>query len=278
MSLGTRLRSMLLSLTIILAGTWSGFAILPYITQDRLIFYPSSQLSSTPDNIGLPYEDILLTTPDGVNLHGWYIPAENPRGILLFLHGNAGNISHRLASLKIFNGLGLSTLIIDYRGYGGSTGSPSEQGTYIDAETAWNYLVTERGHDPGEIILFGRSLGAAIAARLASQVAPAGIILESAFTSLKALAEEYYPYMPVGLLLRSRYSTEEHLGAVNTPLLIIHSNEDELISYKHAESLLETAGKNGQLHTIKGGHNEGFLLSENGYIQAIRQFIDRVLS
>ncbi|MDZ7737039.1 MAG: alpha/beta hydrolase [Gammaproteobacteria bacterium] len=269
---------MLISLTIILAGTWAGFAILLYITQDQLIFYPAKHLSSTPDNIGLLYEDISLSTPDRMRLHGWYIPAENPRGVLLFLHGNAGNISHRLASLEIFNHLGLSTLIIDYRGYGNSTGSPSEQGTYTDAETAWEYLVTERGHEPGEVILFGRSLGAAVATWLATQAMPAGIILESAFTSLKALAKEYYPYMPVGLLLRSRYSTEEYLVAANVPSLIIHSEEDEIIPYKHAESLLATAGRNSELHTIRGGHNEGFLLSEDSYIQAIRQFTDKVLN
>lgn len=268
---------MLLSLTIIVIGTWMGFGVLLYASQDQLIFHPTSRLASVPSAIGLPYEDVTINTQDDVQLHGWYIPANNPHGVLLFLHGNAGNISHRLASLEIFNRLGLSTLIIDYRGYGDSNGYPSEHGTYTDAEAAWNYLTMERGHDPDNIIIFGRSLGGAVAAWLAARVEPAGVILESTFTSLRALAQKYYPYMPVDLMLRSRYSTDEYLAAVNAPLLIIHSKEDELIPYEHARLLYAAAGHPRQLHTIQGGHDGGFLLSGDSYIQTIRNFIDKVL-
>ena len=268
---------MLLSLTLIAAGTWFGFAILLYISQDYLIFHPTNQLASVPSAVGLPYEDVIINTADNVRLHGWYIPAKNPHGVLLFLHGNAGNMSHRLASLEIFNRIGLSILIIDYRGYGDSNGTPSEQGTYTDAEAAWNYLTMERGYADKDIVIFGRSLGGAIAAWLAARVEPAGVILESTFTSLKALAQKFYPYMPIDLMLRSRYPTEEYLAAVNAPLLIIHSDEDEIIPYEHARLLHAAADNPWELHTMKGGHDEGFLLSGDNYIQTIRNFIKKVL-
>lgn len=278
MSIRFRPPRMLLTLSIIVAGTWAGFAGLLYLLQDQLIFHPSNRLASVPSAIGLPYEDVSLETADGKRLHGWYIPAENATGVLLFLHGNAGNISHRMASLEIFNRLGLSTLIIDYRGYGDSQGKPSEQGMYADAETAWNHLTMERGHNPGDIIIFGRSLGGAVAAWLAARVEPAGVILESAFTSLKALAQEYYPYIPVSLLLRSQYPTIDYMAAINAPTLLIHSREDNLIPHQHAELLRQAGGDSVQLHTINGGHNNGFVASGNYYTRIIRQFMDKVLA
>lgn len=272
-----RIRFMLTSLIFIVVAVWLALTVILYMLQDQLIFYPSNTIVSAPSSIGLEYEDVILHTPDDVQLHGWYIPAPNARGVILFLHGNAGNISHRLPSLEIFHSLGLSTLIVDYRGYGNSQGSPSEQGIYTDAETAWNYLIMERGYQPKDIIIFGRSLGGATAAWLAARVLPAGVILESTFTSLKTLAQKYYPYMPVGLLLRSRFSTKDSMAAINAPLLILHSRDDELVPYTHAEALHSAANNPHQLHAMKGGHDDGFLLSGDSYIQALKRFTDRVL-
>jgi len=278
MSFKSRFRSMLFSLSFILVATWLVFAGILYVTQEQLIFIPSRHLTSDPSAVGLGYENVTLDTPDGERLHGWYVPAENPKGVLLFLHGNAGNISHRLASIEIFHQLDLSTFIIDYRGYGSSTGKISETGSYVDAETAWNHLTMARGHAPREIIIFGRSLGAAIAAWLAARVDPAGVILESPFRSLESLARQYYPYMPVGTLLRNHYPTETYVAAIHRPILIIHSREDELIPYSHGESLAATAAERAVLHTIHGGHNEGFLLSGETYVDAIRKFSEDVLN
>lgn len=272
-----RAHNVLLSLAFIILAVWLALIVILYFLQDQLIFLPTNTLASRPSAIGLEYEDVILKTPDDVELHGWYVPAENSRGVVLFLHGNAGNVSHRLASLEIFNQLDLSTFIIDYRGYGESKGTPSEQGFYTDAETAWNYLTMQRGHKGQEIIIFGRSIGGAVAAWLAARVQPAGVILESTFTSLTAMARKHYPLIPVDLLLRSRFPTQEYLPAVDAPILIIHSRDDELVPYTHAESLYAAADASRQLHNLEGGHNEGFLLSGKDYAHALQTFIDKAL-
>ncbi len=272
-----RSATMLLTLLGIAIAVWTGFAVILYLAQDRLIFQPTRTLASVPSAIGLEYEDVSLQTPDGQRLHAWFVPAEDADGVVLFLHGNAGNISHRLASLEIFNRLGLSTLIIDYRGYGDSQGEPSEQGTYSDAETAWNHLTLDRGIDAGNIIIFGRSLGGAIAAWLGARVEPAGVILESVFVSLESLAKQYYPYMPIDLLLRSRYPTREYMAAISAPTLLIHSRDDELIPFHHARQLQQAGNERVELRAIQGGHDDGFVLSGDEYIDIIRQFKERVI-
>ena len=150
----------------IAAIAYAGLGLMLYLFQPGLIYYPEigREVSATPRQAGLDYEDVTLVTTDGVTLHGWFIPALQPRGTVLFLHGNAGNISHRLDSLVMLQRLGYSTLIIDYRGYGNSAGKPSEQGTYLDAEAAWGYLTQIRKIPSDSIVLFGESLGGAVAA------------------------------------------------------------------------------------------------------------------
>jgi len=158
----------------ILAAAYGGLALVLYFFQARLVFYPETgrEIIATPDQTGLPYEDIRLFTSDGLSLHGWYVPVSpihaQPRGTVLFLHGNAGNISHRIDSLQMFHRLGYSALIFDYRGYGNSGGTPSEQGTYRDAEAAWRYLTEQRRIPSCRIVLFGESLGGAVGAWLAA--------------------------------------------------------------------------------------------------------------
>lgn len=247
-----------------------------YFMQSRLLYYPnlpSRELVATPSAIGLEYQSVTLTAGDGVRLHGWFVPAARERATLLFFHGNAGNISHRLDSLRIFNGLGLSVLIIDYRGYGQSEGRVSEEGTCLDAEAAWRYLTVERGVGPERIILFGRSLGGAVAARLAAESTPAALILESVFTSVPELAARYYPVFPVRLLSRFRYDSREALRQVSCPVLIVHSPDDEIIPYEHGRRLYEAAGEPKSFLAIRGGHNEGFLESGAMYVNGLDAFI-----
>jgi uncharacterized protein len=179
-------------------------------------------------------------TADGEELDAWFVPARRERAVLLFFHGNAGNISHRLDSLRIFHGLGLSVLIIDYRGYGRSTGRPTEQGTYEDARAAWRHLVEERGVPPERIVVFGRSLGGAVAAWLAARTRPAGLIVESAFRSVPSLRPRLYWFLPVRRLARSstRWSAAR---PVQAPVLVVHSREDEIIPFRHGEALFAAA-------------------------------------
>lgn len=264
-------------LAVIIAGFWLGVCALLYIFQERLIYFPSPGLTVIPETVGLDYEPVELTTSDDLQITGWYVPAEQARGAVLFLHGNAGNISHRLIILEMLNRLGLSVLIIDYRGYGNSEGTPTEQGTYIDAETAWQYLTDKLGYAPDRSIIFGRSLGGAIAARLAGQVTAAGVILESTFTSIEALAENYYPLVPVRLLTRIHYPTLDFIGAIKSPVLIVHSRDDELVPFSHAKALYEAAGGPRELQEITGSHDEAFLQTGNDYLQTLDRFIDRVL-
>lgn len=247
-----------------------------FFMQSRLLFYPnlpSRELHGNPADIGLAYESVSITTSDNVALHGWFIPAREERGVLLFFHGNAGNISHRLDSLRIFHSLGLSTLIIDYRGYGQSGGRISEAGTYLDAEAAWQHLTRERKTDPHRIIVFGRSLGGAIAAWLAAQYNPGGLILESVFTSVPDMAAGLYPIFPVRLLSRFRYDTRAALKNVTCPVLIVHSREDEIIPYANGQKLYAAAGEPKTLLTIRGSHNEGFLTTGSVYRQGLEKFI-----
>jgi fermentation-respiration switch protein FrsA (DUF1100 family) len=262
---------------IVLGGLFYGVLCLYlFLMQAKLLYYPnipSRNLTASPADIGLEYDSVSITTSDGVTIHGWFVPAKQERGTLLFLHGNAGNISHRLDSLNIFHDLGLSTFIIDYRGYGHSQGSISEQGTYLDAAAAWFYLIETRKISARQIIVFGRSLGAAIAAYITARQRPAGLILESAFTSVPDMAARLYPVFPVRLLSRFQYNTKKSLGSVSSPVLIIHSPDDEIIPYINGQKLYDSARDPKMFLEIRGGHNEGFIVSGRTYVEGIDNFI-----
>ncbi len=281
MNLKAIIQRVVKSLIFITVSSWVLLAILVYFLQPKLIFFPHSELEATPALISLQFEDIALTTTDGEVLNAWWIPHPQARATLLFLHGNAGNISHRLDSINIFHQLGLSVLIVDYRGYGKSTGNPSELGTYIDAETAWDYLVKEKNIESDNIVIFGRSLGGAVATWLAEKHPPAGLIIESSFTSISDIGKHYYPYLPTTLLSRLKYSSIDRIADIKSPTLFIHSKDDEVIPYKYGkqlftEALKETTTAKSFLDTI-GGHNGGFLLSGKQYIDGLDRFITDIV-
>ena len=269
-------KRMLISLAFILSATWLALVFIVYIFQEYLIYVPSKDMGLSPAAIYLEYEDIYLPMKDGQTLHGWFIEHEQPQATLLFLHGNAGNISHRLDSIKIFHRLGLSVLIIDYRGYGQSGGKPSEHGTYEDAQAAWEHLVKERQIPAEDIIIFGRSLGGGVASWLASQHKAAALILESTFTSIVDMGKHYYPYLPISLLARIRYDSIERVGNIDYPILIIHSPDDELVPYKLGQKLYESATKTRSFLSIQGGHNDGFYTSGEKYVQGLTRFISEL--
>jgi hypothetical protein len=249
--------------------------LLLYLRQDRLLYLPTSEIEATPRDVGLDYEDVRFVTADGVRLHGWHVRAQPGRATLLFMHGNAGNISHRLESIRLFHDMGLDVFIFDYRGYGESGGSPGERGTYLDARAAWDTLVA-RGVDPQRIIVFGRSLGGPIAATLAAEVKPAALIVESTFTSAPDIAAALYPWLPVRTLLRCEYDTRARLRECKCPLLIVHSEDDELIGYAHALALRDDAPEPRHLLTIRGTHATGFLTSGEQYREGIAAFVSTI--
>jgi len=255
------------------AAVYAIFCAAVFLFQDGMIYQPFGRLELYPSAAGLDYEDVNFSAPDGISLHGWFIPAgKTPSGVLLFFHGNAGNISHRLDSIRIFHDLGLDVFIFDYRGYGLSAGKPSEEGFYADGRAALGFLL-EKGYSPGEVILFGRSLGGAVAARIAGETTPAALIIESSFTSLAAIAARVAPLFPVGLLLRSGFHTEALLPAVRCPVLVIHSPDDEMIPFSHGKRLFEAASEPKAFLETSGDHNSGFLLSGAVYTEGLASFI-----
>ncbi len=249
-----------------------------FIYQDKLIYIPSSELTTDPSSIGLEFTQHWITTSDGERLHSWYIPANKARYTLLFFHGNTGNVSNRMDTIQILNQLGLNILIIDYRGYGKSSGTPSEQGTYFDGDASWHYLVNELKTSAESIIIFGRSLGGGIATELATKVRSAGLVLESTYTTMPAVAKDVYPLLPVSLILHTKYSNIDKIRKIHCPLLIIHSTEDEYIGFHHGQALYNAynpRADQGQKHfvAIAGTHNDGFFTSINQYKQGIKEYI-----
>jgi hypothetical protein len=253
----------------------SGFCFSGCLSQ--AVYHPSKEIRGTPADLGLFYEWVALETADGARLSAWWVPAGSPRGVLLFCHGNAGNISDRLDSIRIFNRLGLSVFIFDYRGYGKSSGHPSEQGTYRDAEAAWNYLIQVRQKDPREIVVFGRSLGGSIAAWVSQVYKPQALILESTFASLREAARDRMPGIFVRLLVPDQYRTLLYLTSVHCPLLILHSRGDEVIPFRHGEALYAAANEPKELVEIHGSHNQGFLESQPYYEAALDSFLSKYL-
>jgi fermentation-respiration switch protein FrsA (DUF1100 family) len=259
-----------------------GFSLMLFLLQDRLVFLPhmpGRELETTPEVLGLPFEDAWIDTEDGERLHGWFVPAANPRGTLLFFHGNAGNISHRLQSLLVFNRLGLDVLMVDYRGYGQSSGAPGEQGTYLDARAAWDYLVGERGVAADRVVIFGRSLGGAVGAWLASRddVSPAGLVVESTFSSGLDMGRRLYPVLPVRLITRIDYPVKDYVADLGAPLLVIHSRDDEIIPFDMGRSVFEAATGPRTFLEISGDHNAGYWLSRETYVPALDDFLTGAL-
>jgi len=268
------------TLLLFLAGIYVLLTVALYLMQNRMVFLPNMPgraLTATPEDAGFAYQDVSITTRNGIRLHGWFIPAKQAKATVLFLHGNAGNISHRLDSIAIFRELGLDTLIIDYRGYGQSTGKPSEQGTYLDALAAWEYLVSKRGIAPDKIVIFGRSLGAAVASWLAARTTPGAVILESCFTSALDMAYRLYPFLPVRLITRLKYPAKENVKQLSSPLLVVHSREDEIIPFDMGQSIFAAAPEPKGMLVLTGDHNGGFLLNRKQYLAALGKFLDQQL-
>ena len=264
---------------LVIACIYLGFALYLLLWQARLVYRPARELSATPSQRGLKFEEVNFASEDRTRLHGWYVPCLSARGVILFCHGNTGNISHRLELLNILNRLHYDVFIFDYRGYGKSDGVPTELGTYQDASAAWNYLINEREKTAAQIVILGRSLGGAIAAWLAAKVDPRALILESSFRSMPLLASELYPYLPIKILTRLKYPTEQALVGVKCPLLIVHSVDDELIPFHHSQHLFDHfCGDTKELIRIRGRHDDGFLHSGLLYESGLRDFLHRYAS
>ncbi|MET0964092.1 MAG: alpha/beta hydrolase [Noviherbaspirillum sp.] len=255
---------------------YAALLLVVYTLQGAMIYFPGvgRDMSRTPADIGLAYEPVRLQTEDGVRIEAWYVPAQGARGAALLAHGNAGSIAHRVDYAALFNRLGYSLLLLEYRGYGRSEGKPSEQGTYADARAAWRHLLIERGYPAGRIVLVGESLGGAVAAHLAAEVEPGALVLASSFVSVPELASELYPWMPARQLARYRYDTLAALTRVSCPVFVAHSEQDDIVPFHHGERLFAAARAPKAFLKLAGGHNEGFLFGRRAWGEELGRFLD----
>jgi len=260
-----KVSSMLVSIVAVLFIAYLGLGLILYFMQSRFLYRPMREISYTPAELGLDFEDVAFKSSDGLLLNGWYIPAVDSGFTVLFCHGNGGNMMHRLDSINVFYNLGLGCFIFDYRGYGASGGKPTEEGTYLDAMAAYKWLTEEKKIPPGNIIIFGRSLGASIAAQLAGRVEAATLVIESAFTSYVDIGRKFYPYMPVRWFAKFGYRTIDYVRDVACPVMVIHSRSDELIPFEFGLELYDAANEPKEFIEITGGHNDGFLVSGEVY-------------
>lgn len=273
---------MLWSALQIILLVYLGLTALIYFKQSSLVFLPEIDrgFRASPANLSLPFSPLKLATADGETLDGWFVPADpkrEARGLVIFFHGNAGNIGHRLDYLRMFHELGLATLMIDYRGYGLSSGTPSEDGTYLDAEAAWRHATQVLGFPAARIILFGESLGGGVATRLAAGNPPGALVLASTFTSVPDMGAELYPLLPIRLLARIHYDSLARLAQISCPLLVIHSRNDDVIPFAHGQRLFTAARQPKQFLEITGGHNEGFVFVRDEWIRQLDGFLQRSL-
>ena len=273
----TKFINSLVSILGVFVLFYAAFVLLIYIFQSHFIFFPEKNLNQNPTDVGLDFEDVNFTSSDGVKLHGWFISVKNSIGVLLFCHGNAGNISHRLESIQTFTRLGLNVFIFDYRGYGQSQGKMTESGSYLDVTAAWNYLIKTKNLDPQNMVIFGRSLGGSIATWLAQNNNQAALIIESTFTSTRDMAVKHYPFLPVRLLLKFDFQTINYIQKVKSPILIIHSENDEIVPISQGQKLFVTAKEPKEFLKIQGGHNDGFFVSEPEYSQKLNLFVKKYL-
>ncbi|HET6370512.1 MAG TPA: alpha/beta hydrolase [Nitrospiria bacterium] len=246
--------------------------------EKSFIFFPEKEIVETPADAGLAFDDVYLKTSDGVKINGWFVPSAGSRTTLLWFHGNAGNIGHRVDPIRrLHDALNVNILMIDYREYGKSNGEVSEEGTYRDAIAAYDYLLTRSDVDPKRIVLFGQSLGAGVAVELALKRKAAGLILEAPFTSIAAMAKAAFPWLPIGGLLSTRYDNLSKIARVNVPLLILQGDRDEVVPYAQGRQLFEAAKEPKTFYTIQGaGHNDTYLIGGEPYHRALFRFIERL--
>lgn len=247
------------------------------IFERKLIYFPQRAHDELPRQLGLAFEDVTLAAEDGVKVHAWYLPSPGePRWTVLFAHGNGGNISHRLdRALFLQSKLGAAVLLFDYRGYGRSEGSPDEEGTYRDARAAYRFLVEEKRVPPERLVIFGESLGSAVALDLALARPSRALVLESPFASVPAMARAVYPFLPLWPFVRTRYDNEAKVSGLKVPLLVLHGDRDEVVPFEQGRRVFDRAPEPKRFYAIPGaGHNDTYLVGGDGYWDAVRDFLE----
>ncbi len=263
------------SLTIALVVSIVFWTLAIMIFEEKFIFFPAVYPEGMYESEGraLQPEDHWFTTEDGLNLHGWFLRSKDSLGTILMFHGNAGNLSHRGEILRRLRSTGLNVFIFDYRGYGKSGGSPNEEGVYADGRAAAQYIKGIAGVNHRRLFYLGSSLGGAVAIDVATHQSPAGMILESTFSSAKDVAASAYPFLPARYLLRTHFDSESKIRTLHIPLLFFHGTDDSIIPYRLGRKLFEAANPPKQFIDIPGaGHNDMFWVGGSAYLNQIRAF------
>jgi uncharacterized protein len=243
--------------------------------ENFFVFHPQKNHDMLPDQLGLVHKSVFFEASDGTKLHGWFFPLPGKSPVILFCHGNAGNISHRLHNIGELLNMGFQVFIFDYRGFGKSKGSPSREGVFLDGLAAYDYLRNRLGIPSDRIILFGRSLGAAVATEIASKRKANRLILESAFTSTKAMARTMPLFALLSPFLPAHYNNLKKIEHITIPKLIIHGNRDEIIPFTMGEQLFEVGPEPKVFYAIEGaGHNDTWDIGGKKYFETLKQFIE----
>lgn len=270
-------RRQMVRILVLIPIAYLAVCLLVYVFQERLVYFPSRDVWAKPDEMGMAYEALMLTASDGVRIAAWYVPHQAAIGTVIFSHGNAGNMADRVVEARLLHRMGLNVLMFDYRGFGDSAGRPGEAGTFRDADAAWNYAVETLHERPERLVLYGCSLGGAVAIEQASRRTPAALVVESTFTNLADVGRRHYPLLPVRLLCRIRYDSISRVGAVRCPKLFIHGSQDSLIPIENGRALFEAASEPKTFVESSGGHNDAGLTASDAVAQRIEAFIREAL-
>jgi len=261
----------LLGIAAVIAGLYLILALSIYMFQRHLIYYPDAAYY-TPADAGLSgVSEVKLDTADGETLIAWYAPARPGQPTLIYFHGNAGNIKDRAPRLDRFSGAGYGVFLFSYRGYGGSTGTPSERALIADAKRAYDHL-SEHGVQPADIIPYGESLGSGVAVQLAAEKKVGAVILDAPYPSLPAIGKRIYPFLPVETFMTDRFDSKRHIQQVNAPILILHGTEDTTIPIALGRELFEAAPEPKEMAVIQGaGHSDIYMF---GAMEVLERFIE----
>ena len=256
------------------------YAVLLVGFETKIIFHPAKFPEGywNPVSLGLKAQDISFQSVDGVNLHGWFVPTPGARATLLWFHGNAGNLSHRLDNIQRLLPLNLNIFIFDYRGYGKSEGEPDEKGIYKDSQAAYNKILELEGVTVNSLFLFGRSLGGICATETALNNPARGLILESTFTSASDMSRKIITLIPLGWAIRSKLDAINKVPELKLPKLFLHGDRDEVIPFDLGRKLYEEASDPKSFYIIQGaGHNDTYIMGGRDYYNALDRFITETL-
>jgi len=262
----------MVSVFLVASCVVGGLLVLVRYLERNGVFFPGKDMMLDPSRAGLAFEDLYLTTADGVRINTWFVPRSGAHATLIFAHGNAGTMSDRIIKVKFFHDLGLNVLIFDYRGYGRSQGKPSEKGVYLDAQAAYDHLKSRGDVDKNRIIAYGASLGGPVVVDLACHRPLAALVVDSSITSAKDMAGILYPYLP-SFLLSLKFDLISKVKHLNMPKLFMHSPDDHVVPFSMGSRLFEAAAAPKEFLRTSGGHNDVSIVSDPKAAAAFKKFL-----